>query len=114
MPPRPRTPRQPQDRQPKAVKALAGSVFEFEHDGQTYQLPPAGPYAQKSDFTTGDLIDASINGDKGAEMRMTISIVEAAKDDIGDAYDALRATPAIKGMQIIQDWLQASGTEPGK
>src|SRR5690606_9175384 len=106
MPPRAR---QPQDHKPKAVKN--GGSFTFDHDGKTYRLPSAAKYAEKSEFSGGDFMDAVLKADTTTEMRMTMSVFEAAKNDIDDAYDALRTKPVNEFLQTVGEWMQASHVE---
>lgn len=95
--------------------AATGAVFSFEHDGETYQLPSAALYTQNNEFTGGDFMDAVLDGDVAAELKMGLSVLKAARDDIHpDAYAAIRAKSVPDFMAVMGEWLQASGPEAGK
>lgn len=113
--------RRPQDHKPKTARPNAKAVaaratepdFEFEHDGETYVLPYAAPYAQGTSGAA--FMDALLDESGQSEMRLSMLALQAAKDDIDpDAYDALRAKPIPEFLEVVGNWLSAAQVEPGE
>jgi len=118
MPPAKKTtpaPRQPQDRQKKATTSKVTNrldTFEFEHDGETYELP--SPQDSVGKIPGRILRDALMDPESGGELRMSIAALEACDPD-EDALDALYSKPAPEMMQIVAEWFQsAQGAELGE
>lgn len=113
-------PKQPQDRKPKGVSAAkrvaaeaTKPAFKFDHDGKVYELPHASDYV--NGVVGGDLMDAMLDGDEQAEMRLSLSVLKAAKPDIAhDAWTVLRAKPINEFLQVVGEWMQAGGGAPGE
>lgn len=93
-------PRKPQDHKAKASKA-----FTFEHDGETYTLPP---FATGVDLITGQqLRDGMLGGPEG-EARMAFLMLEAVETEPG-AIEALYAKQAPEMLEILGRWMRETG-----
>ena len=107
--------KQPQDRKPKATERVAaevdGTLYRFTHDGRTYTLPSAASVAGRID--AGVLIDLIDGGDDMAQVRFGIAMLKAAAVD-HDTMAALRAKPVSEFSELLADWLQWSGVNPGE
>jgi hypothetical protein len=89
--------------------------FEFTHDGQTHTLPPARQYMEQSEFDGGAFMDAILDDDQTAELKIGLSILRAASADLSpETYAAIRSKPVQEFLELVNAWIQASGTAPGK
>lgn len=115
----PTTPRQPQDRKPKAAKA---GPFTFDADVEvpatktqpaktvrkTFTLPPP---SQGSKRVKGRILrDAAMSDDASVQMRLNLAILEAS-GATAEALDALYDLDAEAMSQVILDWLMSESGE---
>jgi hypothetical protein len=111
----PKTAKKPADRKPKQVvadlKADASEPgpFEFEHNGQTYVLPPASDAMPHLDG--GDLMDA-LESENG-EVKLAVQLLRLSDID-DDTMKALRSKKILDFSQTIGDWLKATQGDLGE
>lgn len=107
--------KQSQDRKPKAAERIAGEVkgstYRFTHDGKTYELPPASSVVTK--IGADVLMDFVEAADALAEVRLGVALLKAAAVD-EETMQALRSKTAGEFAEILVDWMQASGGDPGE
>lgn len=107
--------KQPQDRKSKATERVAaevdGNTYRFAHDGTLYELPPAADAATK--IPAGVLIDLVEGSDELAEARLGVAMLKAAGVS-EEAMAALRAKPVSEFAEILGEWMQATGVNPGE
>lgn len=81
--------------------------YTFEHDGQTYALPPGETAVEK--ISGRFLRDAYMDGDEG-QMRLGFAMLEHVDADEG-ALDALYSMPAPRMLEVIQEWMTFKPSE---
>ena len=105
----PKTAKKPADRKPKQViadlkaDATEPEPFTFEHDGQTYTLPPASEAMLELDG--GDLMDA-LESDDG-EVKLGIQLLRLSKVE-PDALKALRSKKIVEFATLVGQWLRST------
>lgn len=93
-------PRKPQDRKPKAVEEP--TEFTFEHNGETFTLPPAQTIA---DRVTGRMMrDAVMEGEEG-QLRLSFFMLEQLEDS-EEAINALYEKPGSEMLQLVEAWMK--------
>lgn len=90
-------PKQPQDHKPKAKRP---APFEFDADGETYELPLASEGRAK--LTGRDFRDAAMGGEIG-QLEYLFKALEASAPK-EDALDALYAMPQPDMMEVLERW----------
>ncbi|MCC3277533.1 hypothetical protein LJ753_16840 [Arthrobacter sp. zg-Y20] len=93
-------PRKPQDR--LAKKADEGENFTFEHDGESFELPPASTVAHC--ITGRQTRQSVIDGDLG-QLRLAFLLLDALGDDADEAREVLYSMPSPDMMPIVFRWL---------
>jgi hypothetical protein len=92
--------RAPQDRKPKAT--AEPTEFTFEHDGETFILPPAQTIA---DRVTGRMMrDAVMEGEEG-QLRLSFFMLEQLEDS-EEAINALYEKPGSEMLQLVEAWMK--------
>lgn len=92
--------RAPQDRKPKATEEP--TEFTFEHNGETFTLPPAQTIAH---LVTGRMMrDAVMQGEEG-QLRMSFFMLEKLEDS-DEAINALYEKPGHQMLELVQAWME--------
>ena len=89
----------PQDRKPKAA---AG--FTFEHDGESFVIPP--PSDILATIPGREFRDALMNGDEG-QMKFSFVCLEKVVTDAA-VLDALYAKPVPETLEIVAAWFKSA------
>lgn len=92
-------PRKPQDRKPKAAEEP--TVFTFDHDGESFELPPAQTVAH---VVTGKAMRDAVMGGEEGQLRMSFTMLESL-EGVDEAIDALYAKPAAEMLELVQAWM---------
>jgi hypothetical protein len=92
-------PRKPQDRKPKAAEQP--TAFTFEHEGETFTLPPVESVAATVPGRT--MRDAVMDGEEG-QLRLAFFMLEKLEDS-AEAIDALYSKPASEMLELVQAWM---------
>jgi len=93
-------PRKPQDRKPKAAEEP--TEFTFEHNGETFTLPPAQTIA---DRVTGRMMrDAVMEGEEG-QLRLSFFMLEQL-EDAEEAINALYEKPGSQMLTLVEAWMK--------
>jgi hypothetical protein len=95
-------PRKPQDRKPKAAEAP--EEFTFEHDGETYTLPPVQSVAP---LVGGRVMRDAVMGGEEGQLRLSFFMLEMLElDPEVKTLDALYEKPATEMLEIVQSWMK--------
>ena len=92
-------PKKPQDRKPKATDAP--TEFTFDHDGETYILPPVESVAALVPGRT--MRDAVMDGEEG-QLRLAFFMLELL-EDADEAVEALYSKLAPEMLELVQSWM---------
>lgn len=99
-------PKKPQDHKGKAEKP---SGFTFEHNGETFLIPP--PSNALAALPGKVYRDAVMEGPAG-ETRLSFTALELVVTHL-PTLDALYAKPAPEMIEIVQAWFQSAADESG-
>lgn len=102
---------QTQRRESVQRAAGQGTGFVFHHKGKQYTLPSAKESVTR--IPAGVLIDAVMDGDEMAELRLGLATLEASGASKA-VIDALREKPFAEFGQILSRWMQSNGAPMGK
>lgn len=97
------TPRQPQDRKPKASEAEVSDCFSFEHDGETYTFKPT-----LESITPGFLRKHR----NGTDLDVFFTIIELIADD--KALAVLDNLSHKEFDQVSTDFFKHLGAQRGE
>lgn len=93
------------------AKAAAGQKFTFKHQGKTYSLPSAQAAMERVE--AGTFIDAIMSDDQMAQVRLGLTLL--LKSGVSEnVVAAIRSLPMARFTQLLNDWMNADGANPGE